>query len=156
MKRRAWLMVALLLVLLPTSQTVLGEDCAPVLMYTGDCGTVVVSLPAKGGAALYTYPQYDAAYNTTLVNLREDHCYYCLDEKEYPRWYWRVAKHPSYSCCCHRRRCWSTCLGYSVELVERIPGGERVEICFYANRVESQAFAPVSTAAGATPDDRRR
>lgn len=122
-----------------------AADRSPVYVYTGDQATLVLDLNNASGTALYAYPRFDAAYSTTLTRQRRNHCYYYFGENEYPRWSWKVARYPTY---CHyrrlrRRACY--CLGYKVQLLERVGDKERVERCFYATRKEVGSFFPIPT-----------
>lgn len=131
-------------------------DHKPVLVYTGNATTLVVdrSQGPETGAVLYNYKQFDAAYNTSLKGFLSSKHYYYLQEDQYPDWYWRVAKHPSY--CYHRCHC--HCLGYRVDLIYYPPNGPySYEKSFYAQRQSAGAFYPLrSAAAEADARDPRR
>jgi hypothetical protein len=156
MNRRMFLAgVSLAASLVFAAQVAAAADHLPVYVYTGCHATVVIDLNNASGAALYAYPRFDAAYNTTLTRQRRDHCYYYFGEDEYPRWSWKLAKCPTY-CYYGRRRCRTCCcLGYKVQLLERVGEKERVELSFYATRKKVGAFFPIPKE-GARGDSRRQ
>ena len=159
MMRTSFLAAALTIIGFAANLQAHEPDKPRVYAHTGHFGTVVVDPAQKIGAALYTYPRFDSACNTTLKLYKEDAHHYYLTENEYPRWYWKVSKQQSYQTYCRRHRRYWTCLGYEVQLIEKKGKEESIELCFYTNRLASSAFYPARPSAGAAAkagDDRRK
>jgi len=93
------------------AQVAVAHEHPHAYLYKGCYGSVAIDLNSGQGAALYRYPQYNAIYNTTAVKVLEGHHNYYFVEKQYPLWYWIVAKYPTYCGCC--------CKGYRVRLAKR-------------------------------------
>lgn len=99
-------------------------------MYTGRRGTQAFDLTLKTGKALYRHLD-DYADSKDLHNMWEDANNYYFREVNNPGWYWRFAKHPTYTCC----GCYWYCLGYRVAYVQDVgPNPPRVEFRYYARR----------------------